>query len=72
MKEYMYLSILAIIFCLAIAIICLFLYCWRIERKCNHCIAKTIREQDRIIKELDRIHAENATIEKMLKIRKDL
>ena len=65
MNEYMYLLIVAFIFCMVIAIFCLFLYCRKIERKCNHCIAKSLRE-------LERMQVERETIEKILKIRINL
>ena len=72
MNEYMYLLIVAFSFCMVIAIFCLFLYCRKIERKCNHCIAKSLRELDRMFKELERMQVERETIEKILKIRINL
>lgn len=72
MNEYMYLLILAVIFCIVTAIFCLFLYCRKIERKCNHCIANSLRELDRMFKELERLQTEKETIEKILKIRINL
>ncbi len=71
MNEYMYLLIVAFIFCMVIAI-CLFLYCRKIERKCNHCIAKSLRELDRMFKELERMQVERETIEKIFKMRINL
>ena len=65
----MYLLIVAFFFCMVIAIFCLFLYCRKIERKCNHCIAKSLRELDRMFKELERMQVERETIEKILKFK---
>lgn len=72
MNEYMYLLIVAVIFCMMIAIFHLFLYCRKIERKCNHCIAKSLRELDRMFKELERTQTEKETIEKILKMKINL
>ena len=72
MNEYMYLLIVSFIFSMVIAIFCIFLYCLKIELKCNHCIAKSLRELDRMFKELERVQVERETIEKILKIRINL
>ena len=72
MNEYLYLLIVAVIFCMLIVIFCLFLYCRKIERNCNHCIAKNLRELDRVFKELERMQVERETIEKIFKMRINL
>lgn len=62
----------AVIVLEAAAIVCLYFYSRRIERRCNRCLVKTVREQDRMIQQLERILLEKETFEKLLKMLKSL
>lgn len=70
-KNFIFIA-LAIVICLVAALIGLYFYCRRIERRCNCCLVKTIREQDRAMKQLERILLEKETFEKLLKVIKNL
>lgn len=71
MSGYIILIALAIVVCLVAAIVGLYFYCRRLERRCNCCLVKTIREQDRAMKQLERILLEKDTFEKLLKLIKN-
>lgn len=72
MNGYIILIALAIVVCLVAAIVGLYFYCRKIERRCNCCLAKTIREQDRAMKQLERILLEKDTFDKLLNMIKKL
>lgn len=69
--EFVNISILFIALAISVfslvALLCLFLYCRRIDRKCNHYLAKSLCEQSRASHELGRIRKEKEVIEKLLK-----
>lgn len=68
MSGYIILIALTIVVCLVAAIISLYFYCRKIKRRCDCCLAKTIREQDRAMRQLERILLEKETFEKLLKM----
>lgn len=72
MSKNIILIALAIVICLVAALIGLYFYCRRMERRCNCCLVKTIREQDRAMKQLEHILLEKETFEKLLKVIKNL
>lgn len=47
----------------------LFFYCRRIEHRCNRSIAKCLREQDYLARELERTRVEKSTLEKLLRMK---
>lgn len=60
-----------ILLCLVAAIVGLYFYCRRIERRCNSCLVKTIRDQDRTMQQLERILLEKETFEKLITLIKN-
>lgn len=68
MSGYIIFIALTIVVCLVAAIIGLYFYCRKIKRRCDCCLAKTIREQDRAMRQLERILLEKETFEKLLKM----
>lgn len=71
MNGYIILIASIIVVCLIAAIVGLYLYCRRIERRCNRCLVKTIREQDRVMRQLERILLEKETFEKLITLIKN-
>lgn len=58
---------LGIALCSLIGVFFIYIYSRRIKQKCNSNMMKSIREQDRVTKELERTRIEKETIEKLLK-----
>lgn len=71
MNGYIILIASVIVVCLIAAIVGLFFYCRRLERRCNCCLVKTIREQDRVMRQLERILLEKETFEKLITLIKN-
>ena len=67
MNDYIFLIALGFVFCSLAIVTCVFLYCRRIEHKCNYYVAKSIREQDGLTKQLERTRIEKEMIEKVVK-----
>lgn len=67
MNDYTFFIALAINICSLVALLFLFLYCRRIDRKCTHYIAKSYCERDHAFRETERIRIEKETIEKLFK-----
>ncbi len=67
MNDYIFLIALGFVFCSLAIVTCVLLYCRRMEHKCNYYIAKSIREQDGLSKELERTRIEKEMIEKVVK-----
>lgn len=65
--DYIFFISLSVAFCSLLAVLFIYIYCLQIKRKCNCNIMKSIREQDRVIKELERMRVEKEAIEKTLK-----
>ena len=51
MNDYIFLITLVLVFCSLAIVTCVLLYCRKIEQKCNYYIAKSIREQDGLVKQ---------------------
>ena len=67
MNDYINFISLGIAFCSLVIVTSVFLHCRKIEKKCNYYMAKSIREQDSLVKELERIRVEKEMMEKVLK-----
>ena len=67
MNDYIFLITLVLVFCSLAIVTCVRLYCRKIEQKCNYYIAKSIREQDGLVKQLERTRIEKEMIEKVVK-----
>lgn len=67
MNDYIFLITLVLVFCSLAIVTCVLLYCRKIEQKCNYYIAKSIREQDGLAKQLERTRIEKEMIEKVVK-----
>ena len=67
MNDYINFISLGIAFCSRVIVTSVFLHCRKIEKKCNYYMAKSIREQDSLVKELERIRVEKEMMEKVLK-----
>ena len=67
MNDYINFISLGIAFCSLVIVTSVFLHCRKIEKKCNYYMAKNIREQDGLVKELERIRVEKEMMEKVLK-----
>lgn len=71
MNEIIALIALAISLILVVAVIGLYFYIRGIKHRCNSCLVKTIREQDHMIRQLERILLEKETFEKLIKLIKN-
>lgn len=71
MNGYIIFIALAIVACLVAAIVGLYFYCRKIERRCNSCLVNTIRDQDRTMRQLERILLEKETFEKLITLIKN-
>lgn len=69
MKEYTCIITLAIIFCLLIAVCCLYLQFRRARKRYSSTLIKNIRDHDRLVRELEQARIEKETIEKALETR---
>lgn len=67
MIDYLLFISLGIAFCSLAIVTSVFLYCRKIEKKCNYYMAKSVREQDCLAKELERTRVEKEMMEKVLK-----
>lgn len=67
MDDYIFFISLGIIFCSLIAVLFIYKYCLQIKRRYNYSIVKSIREQERVTKELERMRIEKKAFEKVLK-----
>lgn len=67
MDNYILFIALGLIFCSLAIVAFFFLYCRRIEKKCIYYMAKSIREQDCLAKQLEQIRIEKEMIEKVIK-----
>ena len=67
MNDYINFISLGIAFCSLVIVTSVFLHCRKIEKKCNYYMAKSIREQDSLVKELERIRVEKEMMEKVIK-----
>ena len=67
MIDYILFISLGIAFCSLAIVASVFLYCRKIEKRCNYYMAKRIREQDCLAKELERTRLEKEMMEKMIK-----
>ena len=67
MDNYIFLIALGLVFCSLAIVALVFLHCRKIVEKCNYYMAKSIREQDSLVKELERIRVEKEMMEKVLK-----
>ena len=63
MNDYIFLITLVLVFCSLAIVTCV----RKIEQKCNYYIAKSIREQDGLAKQLERTRIEKEMIEKVVK-----
>lgn len=68
MNDYIFLITLVLVFCSLAIVTCVLLYCRKIEQKCNYYIAKSIREQDGLAKQLERTRIEKEMIERWLRL----
>lgn len=67
MNDYIIFISLGIAFCSLAIVTSVFLHCRKIEKKYNYYMAKSIREQDGLTRELERIRVEKEMMEKMIK-----
>ena len=67
MDNYIFLIALGLVFCSLAIVALVFLHCRKIVEKCNYYIAKGIREQDCLAKQLERTRIEKEMMEKVLK-----
>ena len=67
MNDYIIFISLGIAFCSLAIVTSVFLRCRKIEKKYNYYMAKSIREQDGLTRELERIRVEKEMMEKMIK-----
>ena len=65
MDNYIFLIALGLVFCSLAIVALVFLHCRKIVEKCNYYIAKGIREQDCLAKQLERTRIE--MMEKVIK-----
>lgn len=68
-NNYAFFIALAFSVCSLVALLFLFLYYRRLEKKCNHYLTKSLCEQSRVSCELHRTCMEKEIIEKLLKAR---
>lgn len=69
MNNYILLIALAITFCSLAAAVFLFLHCRRVEKNCNISIVRSIHEQDRVTRDLERTRIEKQAVENVLTAR---
>ena len=67
MDNYIFLIALGLVFCSLAIVALVFLHCRKIIEKCNYYIAKGIREQDCLAKQLERTRIEKEMMEKVIK-----
>ncbi len=67
MDNYIFLIALGLVFCSLAIVALVFLHCRKIVEKCNYYIAKGIREQDCLAKQLERTRIEKEMMEKVIK-----
>ena len=67
MDNYIFLIALGLVFCSLAIVTFVFLHCRKIVEKCNHYMAKGIREQDCLAKQLERTRIEKEMMEKVIK-----
>lgn len=69
MDKYLLFTFIGLPGCLLLIVATLFYYCRRIERRCNRSIAKCLREQDYLARELERTRVEKSTLEQLLRMK---
>lgn len=67
MDNYVFLIALVLVFCSLVIVTFVFLHCRKIVEKCNYYVAKGIREQDCLAKQLERTRIEKEMMEKVIK-----
>ena len=67
MDNYIFLIALGLVFCSLAIVALVFLHCRKIVEKCNYYMAKGIREQDCLAKQLERTRIEKERMEKVIK-----
>lgn len=67
MDNYIFLIALGLVFCSLAIVALVFLHCRKIVEKCNYYMAKGIREQDCLAKQLERTRIEKEMMEKVIK-----
>ncbi len=67
MDNYIFLIALGLVFCSLAIVALVFLHCRKIIEKCNYYMAKGIREQDCLAKQLERTRIEKEMMEKVIK-----
>jgi len=67
MDNYVFLIALGFVFCSLIIVTFVLLRCRKIQRECNYYVAKSIREQDCLTKQLERTRIEKEMMEKVIK-----
>ena len=69
MDKYLLFTLIGLAGCMLIVVVTLFFYCRRIERRCNRSIAKCLREQDYLTRELEHTRVEKSTLEQLLRMK---
>ena len=67
MDNSIFLIALGLVFCSLAIVALVFLHCRKIVEKCNYYMAKGIREQDCLAKQLERTRIEKEMMEKVIK-----